>query len=85
LFCSIKQPSHNFLSQSEITSLKYQHRITKEKRIADNFKIILYLNKGLSYKEVAELLFLDENTIHNVYERYVEAGITGISAFKYIG
>ncbi len=44
---------------------------------------MLFLNKGFSYLEVSELLLLDENTIRNIYEIYVEQGISGLLTYNY--
>lgn len=81
--CIIKQPEKNFLSNSEIVALQYAHRQQREKRLADRYKAILCLNKGLSYIETSELLMLDDNTIRAAYELYADQGIRGLSGFNY--
>jgi transposase len=39
----------------------------------------------LSYAEIAELLFIDDNTIRNYYTMYKEAGIEGLCQYHYTG
>ena len=65
-------------------SLIYHHRKEKNKRIADRLKTILYLNKGFSYEQIGELLFLEDNTIRNHYERYVTEGLEGLLKYDYV-
>jgi transposase len=45
----------------------------------------LYLDKGFSYAQIAELLFLDDSTLRRNYEIYIERGIEGLLHFDYKG
>lgn len=56
----------------------------KEKRIADRLKTILALNKGYSYEQVSDLLLIDENTVRNNYQLFVEHGLSGILTYNYV-
>ena len=56
----------------------------KDKRIADRLKTILALNKGYSYEQVSDLLLLDDNTVRNSYQLYVEQGLSGILTYNYV-
>jgi hypothetical protein len=54
------------LSIIDETSLKQMHKFEKNKKKADRIKTILLLNKGFSYKEVSEILLLDDKTIRTI-------------------
>lgn len=56
----------------------------KDKRIADRLKTILFLNKGFSYEQVSELLLLDDNTVRNNYQLYIEQGISILLTYNYV-
>lgn len=84
-FVPIKQPEQNFLSTTEVLALQKAHRLQREKRLADRYKAILYLNKGLTFEQTAELLMLDDNTVRSAYELYSNKGIESLSQFNYVG
>jgi transposase len=44
----------------------------------------LYLNKGFSYEQISDLLFLEDNTIRNHYERYALEGVEGLLKYDYL-
>lgn len=56
----------------------------KDKRIADRLKTVLFLNKGFSYEQVSDLLLLDENTIRNNYQLYIEQGLSSLLMYNYV-
>ena len=58
------------LSQEEICSLKKAHRAAKKKRDAYRINTIVLLGTGWTIREVAEALFLDDETIRNYLKRY---------------
>ena len=60
------------LSKLEEEKLRKLHQFQKRKSEADRIKTILLLNKGYLQKEVAELLFLDEDTITNYKQLYLK-------------
>ena len=74
-----------FLSATQINDLRIQHRKSREKRICDKIKAILLLDKGYSYEQIAEVLLIDDSTIHRWYIRYEEGGIEGLLADFYLG
>lgn len=80
----IDQPQKYFLTKEDELLLIFHHRKEKNKRIADRLKTILYLSKGLSYGQISELLFLEDNTIRNHYERYVSEGVEGLLKYDYV-
>ena len=53
----------NFLTKEEVNELKSQHRTEKNRKICDKIKAVLASNDGWSYKEIAEVLLLDKETI----------------------
>ena len=65
----------DFLSAEAVKQLEAKHYQCKEKRQADRIKTILSLNKGYDYKQIAELLLLDDSTLRNYYAEYIEGGI----------
>lgn len=58
------------LTLSEEEELKSLHRKEKNKRKADRIKAILLLSKGMSAREVSELLLLDEDSVRNFKTRF---------------
>jgi transposase len=75
-----------FLTEEEILELRAMHRKEKDRRVADRIKSVLLFHKGWSYKQIAEALFLDEETISKHIFEYREAKklriITGGSESK---
>lgn len=63
---------HNFLSPSEETYLKSQHRLEKNGRVRDRIKAVLLSNKGWSHARISEALFLDDETISRHIKEYKE-------------
>lgn len=75
----------NFLSAGQIKTLKEKHRYCKDKRQADRIKTILCLNMGYEYKDIAELLLLDDSTLRNYHAEYLEGGIEKLLGDDYKG
>lgn len=75
----------NFLSPSEISNLRTMQKKSREKRVSDKIKTILLANSGYSYEHIAEVLLLDDATIHRWYMRYEAEGIDGLLADNYLG
>src|SRR5208282_216883 len=73
------------LTEEQISELKLAHKQTREKRLADRIKAILYLHYGLSYAEIAKLLLFDEVTIRRYMKQFKENGIKGLLEFRYTG
>ena len=51
------------LKKKEIKDLIAQHRKERDRRICDRLKAVLLLDKGYAYREIAEILLLDDATI----------------------
>lgn len=73
------------LSDSEVLALKLAHKGTRDKKVADRIKAIIYLHFGLSYKEIAKLLFFDEITLSRYVKRFKADGIKGLLEMRYKG
>lgn len=51
------------------------HRAERVKKKADRIKTILLLHEGLSYEQIAQVLFLDNNTIRRYETKYRAGGL----------
>jgi transposase len=83
--CAIKQPLHNFLGTDKRVQLIVAHRRQQDKGIADRIKTILLLDKGLTYVDIAEVLFLDDSTLRRYYDTYMAKGLEGLLLCHYVG
>jgi transposase len=75
----------DFLSKSQISELKADHRAERELRYGDRIKAILMLNSGVSVSKIAEYLLLDEKTIRKYQQRYLDGGLEGLCNDSYQG
>jgi transposase len=75
----------SILTEEQVVGLKQAHKQTREKRLADRIKAILYLHYGLSYAEIAKLLLFDEVTIRRYLKQFKEKGIDGLLESRYTG
>jgi len=73
------------LSDQQVLELKLAHKQTREKRLADRIKAILYLHYGLTYEEISKLLLFDEVTVSRYRKIYQEKGISGLLELHYTG
>ena len=62
----------NFLNISECDKLINQHRKEKDKRTSDRIKAVLMSNNGWIFKDIAEALLLDQETISRHVKDYKE-------------
>lgn len=60
------------LNQAERDALKAQHRQEKNRRVADRIKAVLLSDKGWTYRQIAEALLIDEQTIGHHVDEYLE-------------
>ena len=60
----------NFLREEERKELRQQHRKERDRRTADRIKAVLWSDDGWSYKQIAKLLFLDEETVSKHVDEY---------------
>jgi transposase len=75
----------DILTEEQVITLKLAHKQTREKRLADRIKAILYLHYGLSYAEIAKLLLFDEVTIRRYLKQFQQKGIDGLLEYRYAG
>src|SRR3954463_2722551 len=75
----------DFLPAQEVMRLKAAHKIERDRKRADRIKAILFLHKGFSYSQIAELLMLDETTIRRYEKEYGKTGIDGLLEDHYHG
>src|SRR3954469_24221786 len=75
----------DFLPAQEVIRLKAAHRIERDRKRADRIKTILFLHKGFSYPQIAELLMLDETTIRRYEKEYKKTGVAGLLEDHYHG
>ena len=75
----------NFLKPEERTKLLLLHRAEHYSRYADRIKVILLLDKGLSFKRISEYLFLDDQTSRNYLSRFQAGGVDALINDNYIG
>lgn len=61
-----------FLNEREREALKAQHRQEKNRRVADRIKAVLLSDKGWTYRQIAEALLIDEQTIGRHVDEYKE-------------
>ncbi len=78
----------NFLNPTEIENLKKELQKAKNKgqtKIAYRINAILLLNRGWSYQQVADALFLDDQTIRRYENSYQQKGLDALKHSHYKG
>ena len=73
------------LTDEQVTQLKLAHKQTREKRLADRIKAVLYVHFGLTYTEIAKLLLFDEVTVRRYVKQFKEKEINGLLEYRYTG
>jgi transposase len=73
------------LSCEEIIKLKKLHKKCSGRKQADRIKAILLLSEGFSCVEVGKILLLDDDTVRNYRERYLNGGTTNLLFDSYKG
>jgi transposase len=74
-----------FLTPQQRQELLSELRKEDKRKYADRFRVILLLDEGETYKNIAKFLFLDEGTIANYRRRYKEGGIMELIVDNYSG
>lgn len=64
---------NKFLTEAERDTLKVQHRHEQNRRVADRIKAVLLSDKGWTYRQIAEALLIDEQTIGRHVDEYLES------------
>lgn len=73
------------LTAEEAQELRAAHKSMKNKKSAYKINAILLLDTGMTPEEVSEVLLLDDQTIRNYSERYINSGLEGLLATDYKG
>jgi len=66
------------LTPEQRAELRHELKVERNAKYSDRIKVILLLDQGETYVNIAKFLFLDEGTIRNYRKRYVEGGIFGL-------
>ena len=74
-----------YLSKSQRNELLSELRLERERRHADRIRVILLIDKGKRYQEIARFLFLDEKTVGNWKKRYDDGGLEKLVNDHYMG
>ena len=74
-----------YLSAHQLYELERAGKHESSTRRSDRIKAIRFLNKGLSYEYVSELLLLDDQTIRNYVKSYTSGGIEALLNYNYKG
>lgn len=75
----------DFLTAQEKAILLEAHRAERVKKKADRIKTILLLHEGMGYEQIAQVLFLDDNTIRRYEKRYRAGGLDDLLDDGYLG
>lgn len=75
----------DFLKPEERTKLIILHKAEASSRYADRIKVILWLDQGLTFKEISALLFINEQSARNYLERYQTGGTDSLMNDNYSG
>lgn len=65
--------------------MKLAHKQTREKRLTDRIKAVLYVHYGLSYRKIAKLLLFDEVTVRRYFKQFQKHGTEGLLEYRYTG
>lgn len=73
------------LSQKELHALRIVHRATHDKWAADRIKAIIALGDNCTLEEVAKILLLDTETLHNYVVLFRKGGVDELTHRNYKG
>ena len=73
------------LTDDQVRDLKFAHKQTRDKRLADRIKAVYMLHLGFTYEQIKEALFLDEVTVRRYQKQFKEKGIDGLLEYRYTG
>jgi transposase len=76
---------YKFLNIDQRQELLDELKIERSRKYADRIRVILLLDDGQRYSEIAKFLFLDERTIVNYKNRYDEGGLDALVNDHYAG
>jgi transposase len=73
------------LDKKQRLELLEELRLERSRKYAERIKVILLLNDGETYRDIARFLFLDEGTISNYRKRYQRGGLDDLINDHYHG
>ena len=74
-----------FLTKKQRRELLNELRRERERKFANRLRVILLIDDGRRYQDIAAFLFLDEKTVSNWKERYEEGGVEKLVNYHYVG
>ena len=74
-----------FLTPDNRKELLEELALERSRKYADRIRVILLLDEGKTYKNIASYLFLDEGSIANYKKRYREGGLDGLVNDNHLG
>lgn len=74
-----------FLEKKERKELLSELSLERSRKYADRIRVILLLDSGETYTNIAKFLFLDEGTIANYKKKYSEHKLDGLINDDYLG
>ncbi len=82
-FCNVMP---GFLNPYQVTAFKQKDAMYRDnQKKSDRIKSILLLNKRFSYKEIAEILLVDDTTVRRWYKIFSANGIKTLLKDNYSG
>ena len=73
------------LDAIEIKELEQLHKGMKDRKLADRVKAVVALSKGYSFKQIHEILLLDERSARRYFKTYKKRGIDELLNLAYKG
>ena len=73
------------MNRKQRKELLEELKLERMRRYAERIKVILLLDDGETYKNIAKFLFLDEGTVGNYKKRYKLGGVEGLINDDYFG
>ena len=72
-----------FLTEEERRAIRKRHSLERNPHLRDRIKVILALDKGYSYDDLAMIMLLDDTTIRRYEHSYREEGIDRLLTLNY--
>lgn len=73
------------LTDTDRKSLTILHKGCTDKKTADRIKAILLVDKGYTYRQIEEILLIDERTLGRYKKAFQEKGVSGLMSDNYKG
>jgi transposase len=79
------RPADLNLGKKARKKLRQQIRKTKDRKIADRLRVVLYKAEGYSHKDIAGLLQIGINQVTKILQRYLAGGLEALLKDNYPG